>query len=88
MLNSRSHSGLGCVLERCDFSGMHLQNFNFAEGLEQTRYVECKFDGTRFGHVSSGQSRLERCSFRGVRMGTVCSCSGTYISVTEQTGGG
>ncbi len=61
----------GCVFERCDFSGMRLQNFNFAEGREQTRYVECKFDGTRFGHIGPGQARFERCSFRDVRMGNL-----------------
>jgi hypothetical protein len=74
-----SFGAQGCTFERCDFSGMHLENFEFAGGWEQTRYIECKFDGTRFGHVGLGQARFERCSFREVRIRNVLAHAAEFV---------
>jgi hypothetical protein len=64
----RCHSfrALGCTFERCGFRNLDLGDAVLASGQEQTTYIECSFDGTKFRHIVLGQARFERCSFRNV----------------------
>lgn len=57
---------LGCLFEECDFSEMRVPAMTFASGTEPTRYVACKFDGSKIKAVVVGQARFERCSFLNV----------------------
>jgi hypothetical protein len=63
-----SFTAVGCTFEQCDFRDMRPRHVTFAGGLEQTRYVDCFFDRSRFARVVPGQSRFERCSFLDVEI--------------------
>lgn len=73
-------SALGCTFERCDFRKMRLSQMTFASGMEPTKYIECKFDGSRLKHVGSvGEARFERCSFVDVDINKLISHAGEFI---------
>ena len=51
---------------RCAFRNIHIADASFGEGLKQSLYRDCIFDGARFGALAPGTARFENCSFRGV----------------------
>lgn len=59
-------AALGCTFERCDFRRMRPSHITLASGMEPSRYVECKFDESKFKRIILGEARFERCSFANV----------------------
>jgi hypothetical protein len=60
-------SVFGSRLVRCSFAGVRAKSAFLGAGGVQSLYVECNFDGARFGHLGNGgNARFERCSFREV----------------------
>ena len=51
---------------RCAFRKIHIADASFGEGLKQSLYRDCIFDGAKFGALSPGTARFENCSFRDV----------------------
>ena len=45
---------------------IHIDDASFGEGLRQSLYRDCIFDGARFRAVAPGIARFENCSFRDV----------------------
>jgi len=82
--NPRFHSfsALGCTFERCGFGNLDLRNAVLASGREQTTYIECSFDGTKFRHIILGQARFERCSFRNVDIREMFAHAAEFVDCT------
>ena len=74
-----SFEALGCTFEDCNFTNMRPQDITFASGTEQTRYVRCRFDGSKFKHLVPGQARFERCSFLNVDISGLFSHAAEFI---------
>lgn len=63
---------IGSTFVRCGFRGTNFRTGSFGglqDGIPQSRYIDCDFDGTRFGRdMQLGNARFERCSFAGVKI--------------------
>jgi len=55
---------IGSIFNRCDFSDTRFEQVCFGHGLNQSRYVDCCFDGTEIDASTPGNARFERCTFR------------------------
>jgi len=74
-----SFDSLGCTFERCNFSKLKAPHVVLAAGKEPSRYVECTFDGAKFGKLLFGPARLERCRFLDVKIENVFSHSAEFV---------
>jgi len=81
-LKKGSFGSLGCTFEHCDFRKMRPSQIVFASGREQSRYISCIFDGSRFDHIIAGQSRFESCSFRNVVLNRLFTHAAEFINCT------
>lgn len=81
-LKKVSFGSLGCTFEHCDFRNMRPSQIVFSSGREQSRYISCNFDGSRFDHIIAGQSRFENCSFRNVTMNRLFTHAAEFIGCT------
>jgi hypothetical protein len=59
---------IGSTFNRCDFSNTRFEQVCFGAGLNQSRYVECCFDGTEIDASNPGNARFERCTFRDAKI--------------------
>ena len=78
-LRGGSFTALDCTFEKSDFSNMRLRHMTFASGRVPTKYLECKFDGSRFKKSILGQARFERCSFLNVDIKSLFSHAAEFI---------
>ncbi len=67
-LRKGSFAALGCKFERCDFSDMRPSQIWFATGKEQTCYIDCTFDRSKFKRIVVGRVRFEKCTFLNVEI--------------------
>jgi len=81
-LKKGSFGSLGCTFEHCDFRKMRPSQICFASGREQSRYISCIFDGSRFDHIIAGQSRFESCSFRDVILNRLFTHAAEFVDCT------
>lgn len=51
---------------RCAFRKIHIADAGFGDGLRQSLYRDCIFDGAKFRAVAPGIARFENCSFQDV----------------------
>src|SRR5690554_3914366 len=58
-----SFVSVGSTFERCDFRRMRSRDVSFGAGKKLSRYVQCKFDGSRLVNPDVGLARFEGCSF-------------------------
>lgn len=79
-LKHASFGALGCTFEGCDFSKMRPDSISFASGREPTRYIQCRFDGSKFKNVIAGQARFEDCTFLEVDIKGLFAHSAEFIN--------
>jgi uncharacterized protein YjbI with pentapeptide repeats len=59
---------VGCAFESCSFEGCHFAQACFGGGLEDSRYVNCRFDRATIRAIAPGSARFESCTFRNVEI--------------------
>ncbi|MGC2028528.1 MAG: hypothetical protein WA642_00760 [Steroidobacteraceae bacterium] len=52
----------------CTFKDVHAESVNLGEGLTQSTYTDCIFEGCNFAFGAIGNVRLARCSFNRCRL--------------------
>jgi len=54
--------------KNCTFVDARIRDACWGGGRKRTDYVECRFDGAKFGSISPGNVRFVDCSFKNVRI--------------------
>ena len=54
--------------KKCTFVDARIRDACWGGGRRRTNYIECTFDGAKFGSISPGNARFVDCSFRNVRI--------------------
>jgi hypothetical protein len=55
-------------LVRCTFKDVHAESVNLGDGLTQSTYTDCIFEGCDFAFGAIGNARFTRCSFNRCRL--------------------
>lgn len=75
-------NSLGAQFDSCDFSGLHLRQFNAGMYPNPSHYRDCTFDGARINGPLMGWARFERCEFTNVRLYKWLSHSVSFVDCT------
>ncbi|GAA0680690.1 hypothetical protein GCM10009429_00770 [Dyella marensis] len=59
---------IGSTFNHCDFSNTRFEQACFGGGIDQSRYVDCCFDGAEIYASAPGNARFERCTFRNAKI--------------------
>lgn len=77
-----SFTSIGCVFESCDFGRMRSRSVSFGGGTKPSRYVQCKFDGSKLINLSVGLARFEQCSFLNVDIEGLFTHAAEFVDCT------
>ena len=77
----RDFVSVGSTFVRCNLGGIR-GSADTGGGKNQTRYLECSFDGLVLDWRGVGVARFERCSFRGVRIKKLQAPAAEFVDCT------